>query len=231
MSMGRGGMFGDPRLPMEKEQEEQMLRLLPPGLRGQIEQSQEMGGLLSPEDEAARFEAIGGLLAPERPQGFWQGGGKFGVKDGIAGLLAAAGDALMAQAGMGGGAVQGLAGTRMSAMDDLKKQAAQEQKMRELIAIGQANGLSEAQVRMQHAGLEGPKQPEPTGTEKLMQAAQGWGPEQWKLFGQLNPVQGADGRYYPREVPGNTDIGETLPPGWKMDGGGTGSGAGRFPVR
>lgn len=230
MSMGRGGMFGDPRLPMEKEQEEQMLRLLPPGLRGQIEQSQEMGGLLSPEDEAARFEAIGGLLAPERPQGFWQGGGKFGVKDGIAGLLAAAGDALMAQAGMGGGAVQGLAGTRMSAMDDLKKQAAQEQKMRELIAIGQANGLSEAQVRMQHAGLEGPEQPDVAPMVRDLQAWQGMTPEQQDalslMWEKRSPYRfmSADGT--PRQMPSQSAPDFIPDEEW---GGGTGNGAVRFP--
>ena len=157
--------------------------------------------------------------------GFWQGEGKFGGRDALAGLLAVVGDAIAQSSGGQGGAIGGLLGGRMEALDDLKKQAAQEQKMRELIAIGQANGLSEGQVRMQAAGLDGPKQPEPTGTEKLMQAAQGWGPEQWKLFGQLNPVQGADGRYYPREVPGTptAPVGKLTPLG-----GDTGNGVGGF---
>lgn len=62
----------------------------------------------------------------DRQPSFWQGGGKFGLRDGIAGILAAIGDGLAQQGGGQGGAVQMLAGGRMDAMDMARKaQAAQ----------------------------------------------------------------------------------------------------------
>lgn len=134
-----------------------------------------MAGLLGPYlASKTGMQAGMGLLTPEeeeRQAGFWQGGDKFGGRDALAGLLAVIGDVAAQQSGGQAGAVGMLTGTRMSAMDDLKKQAAQEQKMRELIAIGQANGLSEGQVRMQAAGLEGPEQPKQHELQQLASLA------------------------------------------------------------
>lgn len=126
------------------------------GLLGPV-MGQQMGvrmGLLDPQEQA-----------PD-PR-FWQGGKKFGVKDGLAGLLAAAGDALMAQAGMGGGAVQGLLGGRSEALDEFKKRAAQEAKLRELIALGAANNIPENVVRAQAAGLNLPEPEKPHELQRL----------------------------------------------------------------
>lgn len=110
-------------------------------------------------------------FAPQReaPQqqddpGFWQGGGKFGVRDGIAGALAVIGDALAQRGGGQGGAVQMLAGGRMDALEMAKKAAEQarlEQAARRL-------GINGDQVALAQGGLGEllPKQPSPNDTER-----------------------------------------------------------------
>lgn len=223
MSMGRGGMFGDPRSQAEKDMEARML------------------GLLSPDTQQAvdQYAAMDGLLAPERPQGFWQGGGKFGVKDGLAGLLAAAGDALMAQAGMGGGAVQGLLGGRSNALAEFKKRAEQERKMQQTMALIQQAypNLSPAQQQAMASGVGdyADFKPESNPMERDLQTYQGWDEgkraDYAKMQADRSPwrVMGADG--VPYQVNGGGDIppapvGELTPLG-----GGTGNGVNRFPVR
>ena len=69
----------------------------------------------------------------EKPRGFWQGGEKLGVKDGLAGILAAVGDAFSQQAGGQGGAVGMLAGGRMDAMAMAQES---ERTLAKLIAAG-----------------------------------------------------------------------------------------------
>ena len=201
------------------------------------------GGLLggvNPETQGAidEYAAMDGLLAPPAPDRFWQGGKKFGVKDGLAGLLAAAGDALMAQAGMGGGAVQGLLGGRSEALQAFEKQAEQERQLRKLIALGAANGIPENVVRAQAAGLKLPEPEKPPAIgqtlDYYMQNIKG-NPEREAAFKEvqsiLNPkwITGAD--QLPYQVNGGGDIpsapvGELTPLG-----GGTGNGAGGFRFR
>lgn len=199
-----------------------------------------MAGLLggfNPETQAAidEYAAMDGLLAPPRPERFWQGGEKFGVKDGLAGLLAVFGDALARNAGGEGFAVQGLLGGRSSALDEFKKRAEQERKMQQTMALIQQAypNLSPAQQQAMAAGVGAHadfKPPEPTGTTRLMQESKNWGPDDWSAFAKLNPVQGADGQYYPRNMGGGeiptAPVGELTP-----IGGGTGNGAGGFPFR
>jgi len=77
-----------------------------------------------------------GIAAETKPASFWQGGEKFGVKDGIAGILAVLGDAFTQRGGGQSNAVQSLAGSRLSAMEMAKQQAQQEQVYKQLIAAG-----------------------------------------------------------------------------------------------
>ena len=196
----------------------------------QIDAMFPVGGLLNAGQEASpeRIEAIGGdpqgLLAPERPNGFWQGGEKIRGKDALAGLLAVISDTASQLGGNQGNAIEGLLGGRSSALDEFKKKAEQERKMQELIALGAANNIPENVVRAQAAGL------------KL--------PEQEKRKGR-RPVAGPTGVYVwdgdseqfvtpPGGGPGGTDS------GWvdidenearRLGGGGTGNGAGGFPFR
>ena len=66
-------------------------------------------------------------------QGFWQGGDKFTARDGIAGLLAAVGDAFAQQSGSQGYGVKGLLGGRLSAQKLAQEaQAAQAQRAAKL---------------------------------------------------------------------------------------------------
>lgn len=110
-------------------------------------------------------------FAPQReaPQqqddpGFWQGGGKFGVRDGIAGLLAIVGDTLSQRGGGQAGAVDMLAGGRSRAMEMAKKAAEQAK----LVQAAQRLGIGGDQVALAQGGLGEllPKQPSPNDTER-----------------------------------------------------------------
>jgi hypothetical protein len=80
-------------------------------------------------DMAPQMPQQGQQIPQQRPPGFWGGGGKFTARDGIAGLLAAVGDAFAQRGGGQGGAVSMLAGGRMDALDMARKaQAAQSER-------------------------------------------------------------------------------------------------------
>lgn len=66
---------------------------------------------------------VRGMLgnAPDAPKGFWQGGGKFRLEDGLAGVLAAIGDAVGAQNGMKPFAVKNLTSGRADGIDKARK--------------------------------------------------------------------------------------------------------------
>lgn len=139
MTLGRGGMFGDPRTEQEKEMERRLL-----------------GGLLQPDTQQAvdTYAAMPqGLLAePEQPQGFWQGGEKFGVREGLAGLLAGVGDGLQNYYGGNGRAMDSLLSGRMSAMEMARKKAEEQAQLAQRMAIvqrafpGMTGGQQEAIV-------------------------------------------------------------------------------------
>lgn len=230
MAMG----YGDLRSEQEKEWERRM-----------------MGGLLTPETQASVDQyagmANGGLLgAPEKPQGYWQGGDKFRARDGIAGLLAVLGDAFMMQGGGEGGAIAGLAGQRNHAMALAEKRAAEQAQLQQMIAVGGQNGLTPAQVQAQALGLDIP-QPEkphelqrlaalandPTQPPEVRQAATrrleedpvltGVNlPSGGQYYGRLSGLQGYMGQAAP-----STDL-EAEWNNSKPMGGGTGNGAGGF---
>ncbi len=160
----------------------------------------------------------GAMSAPqERPQGFWQGGDKFRAKDGLAGILAVIGDVAAQQGGGQGGAVNMLASGRMQAAEAARKaQAAQ---------IARQQGLEdyEAQKQIDQRFRE---PPQPTGTTRLIDESANWTPQQWERFNQLNPVQGPDGRYYPRATVPTVPVGPLTP---LDDGGPTPPASGGFP--
>lgn len=103
MTMGVGGIFGNPYGSRRRKD-----------------------GLFDPQletpDQVEMAPPIGADFK-EKPQGllgFWQGGDKFTARDGIAGLLAAVGDAFAQENGMEGSAVSGLTGGRAKAMAEAK---------------------------------------------------------------------------------------------------------------
>lgn len=79
--------------------------------------------------------------ATAKPSSFWQGGDKFRWQDGLAGVLAAVGDAFSQQGGGQGGAVANLAGGRTSALELARKAQAMRQRLI-------AGGLNPAQADM-----------------------------------------------------------------------------------
>lgn len=148
----------------------------------QIDAMFPVGGLLNAGQEASpeRIEAIGGdpqgLLAPERPNGFWQGGEKIRGKDALAGLLAVISDTASQLGGNQGNAIEGLLGGRSSALDEFKKKAEQERKMQQTMALIQQAypNLSPAQQQAMAAGVGDYadfKKPEPDAfTQTLINA-------------------------------------------------------------
>ena len=95
---------------------------------------------------------------PKRKPGFWQGGDGFSFKDGIAGVLAAFGDALDPR----GGSVNALVGGRNKALDTLEKreeQAAMQQRY-------QAAGYTAPQADLLVHGGKLPEAPAPNDTER-----------------------------------------------------------------
>lgn len=97
-------------------------------------------GLLGMADQTPDYQQ------PEKPVGFWQGGEKFGLKDGAAALLAAIGDAFASQSGMQTGAVGNLVGGRSDAMERVRKAQAQKQEIASARQRYQAAGLNPAQA-------------------------------------------------------------------------------------
>ena len=98
-----------------------------------------------PEDEE-QVGILGQMQSqPERPKSFWQGGDKFRWQDGLAGVLAAVGDAFAQQGGGQGGAVQNLTGGRLSAIEAARK------------AQQQAQEIAAARQRAEAAGFQGPQ--------------------------------------------------------------------------
>lgn len=122
-------------------------------------------GLLGPrkKQEIEMAPPIGADFK-EEPQGkgllgFWQGGDKFTARDGIAGLLAAVGDAFAQENGMEGSAVSGLTGGRAKAMAAAKAAEADQA----LAADAAKMGISPEQFRLMRAGVDLPKPAEAPG--------------------------------------------------------------------
>lgn len=194
-----------------------------------------------------------GIAAETKPASFWQGGEKFGVKDGIAGILAVLGDAFTQRGGGQSNAVQSLAGSRLSAMGMAKQQAQQEQVYKQLIATG----LDPAQAALVISGAakysDVAQKPAELPTQARMAE---WyrtaTPEQKLAYDQTNPIitggygsaliqrqslpGGSGGGGGPQ--PGAVEDGHQFmggdpsdPKNWKPVGGGAGNGVGGFPYR
>lgn len=80
----------------------------------------------------------------DRPASFWNGGSKFGVRDGIAGALAVIGDAFAQQGGGQGGSVSMLTQGRTAQLAQAKAAERQAQVLADL----QANGMTAEQARL-----------------------------------------------------------------------------------
>jgi hypothetical protein len=223
-----------------------------------------LGGL-SPDTQSAvnDYAQMDGLLAPqqeERPNRFWQGGEKVRGKDALAGLLAVISDAASTLGGGQGGAIDDLTGRRKSALDEFKEEAKQQRKMQEIMAIGQANGMTPAQIQAQMAGLK-LQQPDEfernaqragiaPGTPEYAEAARlRMIPEPFisttlpngQFFAgrpsQMGGMMGGGGMA--DQTPAIEDGYQYTPgPGgranqanWRQVGGGTGNGVGGFPAR
>lgn len=120
MTMGKGGVFGDPDMLFGRSVGG--LPGMPKRKRGLLGEDDYVLEV-SPESQAALDRAA---VAPEQKKGllgFWQGGDKFTARDGIAGLLAGIGDAFDREGGGDGGALDALIGGRAKAFAEAKKQA------------------------------------------------------------------------------------------------------------
>lgn len=193
------------------------------------------------------------LSAPEQQMGFWQGGDKFRARDGIAGLLAAVGDAFSRNGGGQGGAVEMLSGGRMKAMELARKQQEQAQQQELLRARMKAAGLPDNEIEAQLYGFDLPKPVEPPAMIRNLEAFRTQiKPDPQKLadFKEYQSITnpkwftGADGRPYQMDdradgpQPGTIEDGYQFmggdpadPKNWKAVGGGTGNGVGGFRRR
>lgn len=196
------------------------------GLLGQILGS----GLLEPPEMQAKIDHYAAMpVEPEDKRGFWQGGDKITGRDAVAGLLAGVGDGLQNYYGGDGNAMQYLQAGRLNAAEMAREKAAEQAKMQQTMAILQQAypNLSDAQrlaIATGNGNYSDFKQPQPTGTTRLIDESANWTEDQWRRFGVLNPVQGGDGRYYPRVIP-NQDAPDFIPDeemgGAASNGGGT----------
>lgn len=189
-----------------------------------------------------------GILAETKPAGFWQGGEKFGVKDGVAGLLAVLGDAFSQRGGGEGGAVQMLAGGRMKAAEMAKQQAQQEQVYKQLITAGVPPEKAPLIISgVAKLGDVMPQAPELPTDARLAEWYRTATPEQRAAYDQTKPIvtQGYGSTVVPRSSlptmgggpkPGTIEDGHQFmggdpsdPKSWKPLGGGAGNGVGGFP--
>lgn len=187
------------------------------------------------------------------PQGFWQGGNKFGVKDGIAGLLAVLGDTFSQRAGGQGGAVQNLTGSRNSAMELVKKAQERKAEMEAARQRYQAAGLNPAMAEI--AAVDGAKfsdiysKPEgPPERARMAQWYQNATPEERASYDATNPIitNGYGSTVVPRAAlpgmggggpqPGTVEDGYRFkggnpadPNAWEQVGGPTPQASGGFP--
>lgn len=212
MAVGVGGILGNRGLPMQRR----------------------AGGLLSPEDEAARIEALGGLLTPEEPgrKSFFAGTGEFGWGDGLSLLLASAADGMARNSGYEANASDDLFAGRAKTMDRLEK-AAERQKQEAMIRARMTQGgLTAAQQDAEIYGYSLPEQPKPPAIgQKLDYFMQNIMPDKDRMaaFKQYQDItspwryMGADGA--PRQMP-STDMPDFLTD--EEWGGSTGNRGGGF---
>lgn len=213
MSMGRGGIFGDPNMSFGGlEQNNPFKRKR--GLLNEDYNDFEMG----PEAQAALDRAS---VAPESEKkgllGFWQGGDKFTARDGIAGLLAAVGDAFAQENGMQGSAVSGLTGGRAKAMAAAKAAMAEQA----LAADAGKMGISPEQFRLMRAGVDLPKAPEAPEKARIAEWYRNATPEQQRAFDQTNPIvtNGYGSTVVPRSSIGGGTAPGTIEDGYQFIGG------------
>lgn len=129
----------------------------------------------------------------DRQPSFWQGGGKFGLRDWIAGILAAIGDGLAQQGGGQGGAVQMLAGGRMDAMDMARKAQMEAQQRQQAMQALIAAGIDPARANLGAMGLAsyGDLAPKPTEAPSDVRVAEWYRtatPEQRASYDQTRPI-------------------------------------------
>lgn len=150
--------------------------------------------------------------APERPRGFWNGGDKFGTRDGIAAVLAVIGDTLAQRGGGQGGAVANLAGGRRDFMDA--------QQMAQQKAAERQAGIEDyrAKKRIDQQYAAPPSLPSNVQeTQWYMQAS----PQERQMFDTVNPVVSAT-PYGPMVVPrggGSGPAPGTVEDGYRFKGG------------
>lgn len=197
-----------------------------------------LGGL-APDTQAAVDQYADmpqqGLLAPEKPKGYFNGG-EFRPRDGLSLLFASVADGMARNAGYEADAGSSLFSGRMSALDEFKKQAKQQREMQQRAEMIRAayGDLSEPQVAAVANKLGDPgdfRPPAPTGTSRLMAESATWTPEQWDQYNKLNPqfFTGADKRQYQTNGPG-AGLPDVLTDDQinALSGGGTGNGVGGF---
>lgn len=215
------------------------------GLLGDGAQTPSYGDGINQHWDIADMPALMQGSAPARQPSFWQGGGKFGVRDGIAGLLAAIGDGLAQQGGGQGGAVQMLAGGRMDAMEMARKAEMQRQQQQASAQRLAAAGLTPAQAEAIAAGDAKVgdlySKPEgPTSEMRNFQSYQGMDPVTRQQYGAYQDLTNprftntpAGTQFIPRTSIGGLPQGFD-PNEWEVvdgPGGGGGNATGGFPRR
>jgi hypothetical protein len=235
------------------------------GLFGAGQSLGRAGGIVATPEEEMRQRMLEQQMQQQMPQqpdmpqqsgqqpNFWNGGGKFGVKDGLAGILAVLGDTFSQRAGGQGGAVANLAGGRNQAMEAARAAQARQQEIAARIERARAAGLTGPQAELVGNGdAKFPdlyQKPEGLPTQaRMAQWYQNATPEERAAFDATNPIvtNGYGSTVVPRAglsqgatagpQPGHVEDGHQFiggdpgdPNNWRPVGGGGGNVTGGFP--
>lgn len=176
---------------------------------------------------------------PAKPSSFWQGGDKFRWQDGLAGALAAFGDAMAQRSGMPVGATQSLAGGRMDALELARKAREGQMQMDAARQRAVAAGLTAPQADMLAHGNAKYGDFKPPNNDTAADY-EFWKsrmtPEQFAAYVQnkADPPQyrqGPDGQFYRIQTQAPPSITEDDWNKGQVLGGGVGNGTGGFPRR
>lgn len=216
MTMGRGGVFGNPDMylgskdPFKKR-----------GLLGSdpIDEYTQNWQTINPADVPMG-------QAEEKPTSWLQGGDKFGWKDGLSLALAGIGDAFAAQNGDNPQVMQGMMANAMKAREAARKAQLAAAEKERLIAMGMQAGRTAPQMELILGGVGDYgdfKEPALPSQAQLAEWYRTATPEQRQAYDQTNPVvtNGYGSTVVPRSAIGpatSTPVG-TIEDGYQFLGG------------
>lgn len=219
MTMGRGGVFGNPDFLWQQLDQNPFKRR----------------GLLSgdPMDQYTQnwqtidpAEVPTGQAAEEKPASWLQGGDKFGWRDGVALALAGIGDAFASQNGDNPQVMQGMMANAMKAREAARKAQLAAAERERLMQAGIAAGRTAPQMELILGGVgdyRDFKEPALPSQAQLAEWYRTATPEQRQAYDQTNPIvtNGYGSAVVPRSSirpPSSTPVG-TIEDGYQFLGG------------